>query len=139
MNKAVDALYEEMASRCRVRAPCLQIIKIAKVADEDVSATTPSSSWAGRSLSPSPWWPGAPPGRQVAEDHAQAQPPHPPRSESRETRRLRGRRRGGEKTRCRRRRSAVVGGGKRPPDCRIGLSPRLPAVTGLLNTGGAFL
>ena len=36
MNKAVDALYEEMASRHRVRAPCLQIIKIAKVADEDV-------------------------------------------------------------------------------------------------------
>jgi len=36
MNKAVDALYEEMASRHRVRAPCLQIIKIAKVSDEDV-------------------------------------------------------------------------------------------------------
>ena len=36
MNKAVDALYEEMASRHRVRAPCLQIIKIAQVADEDV-------------------------------------------------------------------------------------------------------
>ena len=36
MNKAVDALYEEMASRHRVRAPCLQIIKIAQVADADV-------------------------------------------------------------------------------------------------------
>ena len=36
MNKAVDALYEEMASRHRVRAPCLQIIKIAQVADDDV-------------------------------------------------------------------------------------------------------
>lgn len=36
MNKAVDALYEEMASRHRVRAPCLQIIKIALVADADV-------------------------------------------------------------------------------------------------------
>ena len=35
MNKAVDALYEEMASRHRVRAPCLQIIKIAQVADDD--------------------------------------------------------------------------------------------------------
>ena len=30
MNKAVDALYEEMASRHRVRAPCLQIIKTGK-------------------------------------------------------------------------------------------------------------
>ena len=36
MNKAVDALYEEMASRHRVRAPCLQIIKITEVADKDV-------------------------------------------------------------------------------------------------------
>ena len=36
MNKVVDALYEEMASRHCVRAPCLQIIKIAQVADEDV-------------------------------------------------------------------------------------------------------
>ncbi len=35
MNKAVDALYEEMASRHRVRAPCLQIIKICQVADAD--------------------------------------------------------------------------------------------------------
>ena len=34
MNKAVDALYEEMASRHRVRAPCLQIIKICQVVDE---------------------------------------------------------------------------------------------------------
>jgi large subunit ribosomal protein L18Ae len=36
MNAAVDALYEEMASRHRVRASCLQIIKIAEVADKDV-------------------------------------------------------------------------------------------------------
>lgn len=36
MNKAVDALYEEMASRHRVRCSQLQIIKIAEVANEDV-------------------------------------------------------------------------------------------------------
>jgi large subunit ribosomal protein L18Ae len=36
MNAAVDALYEEMASRHRVRASCLQIIKIAEVADKDI-------------------------------------------------------------------------------------------------------
>ena len=35
MNRAVDALYEEMASRHRVRSACLQIIKIATVKDED--------------------------------------------------------------------------------------------------------
>ena len=35
MNKAVDALYEEISSRHRVRAPCLQIIKICQVADAD--------------------------------------------------------------------------------------------------------
>ena len=36
MNAAVDALYTEMASRHRVRAHALQIIKIAEVANEDV-------------------------------------------------------------------------------------------------------
>ena len=36
MNKAVDALYEEMASRHRVRAPCLQIIKICVIPDDKV-------------------------------------------------------------------------------------------------------
>lgn len=36
MNSAVDALYEEMASRHRVRSSCLQIIKIAEVEDKDV-------------------------------------------------------------------------------------------------------
>ena len=36
MNAAVDALYEEMASRHRVRASCLQIIKIAEVEAKDV-------------------------------------------------------------------------------------------------------
>ena len=36
MNKAVDALYEEMASRHRVRSSQLQIIKIAEVSDENV-------------------------------------------------------------------------------------------------------
>ena len=40
MNKAVDALYEEMASRHRVRAPCLQIIKICQVADADAKRRT---------------------------------------------------------------------------------------------------
>ena len=32
--------YEEMASRHRVRAPCLQIIKITEVADKDVKRHT---------------------------------------------------------------------------------------------------
>merc|ERR1711965_1275121 len=36
LNRAVDALYEEMASRHRVRAPCLQIIKITEVPNDKV-------------------------------------------------------------------------------------------------------
>ena len=44
MNAAVDALYEEMASRHRVRASCLQIIKIAEVEAKDVGENTVNSS-----------------------------------------------------------------------------------------------
>ena len=81
MNKAVDALYEEMASRHRVRAPCLQIIKITEVADKDVKRDNtiqflgvkePVSSPGGEQ--------GAPLRLQVPEDHLKAVAPTSPPS-----------------------------------------------------------
>jgi len=53
MNAAVDALYEEMASRHRVRASCLQIIKIAEVEPRMFAVRTPVNSSKTTCLSPS--------------------------------------------------------------------------------------
>merc|ERR1711966_444177 len=75
MNKAADALYEEMASRHRVRAPCLQIIKICQVADADVKRDNTIQFLGVKEPVSFPVINKVSPRQQEPEDHLQVQAP----------------------------------------------------------------